>query len=115
MTRDVLYATAVAVGFAAAVLPATAGDDALKVCAERYNLEKSGGTIPVGMSKSTYMNQCIGSIRRAAKLEQELAEQSEGSGSSSGVTAAPAQSEKTTTNKPARLKTPTTVGLTQAD
>lgn len=107
MTRDVLYATAIAMGFV--VLPATAAttQDALKICTERYNIEKSGGTIPVGMSKSKYMNQCTGSIRRAAKLEEELADQDQGAGSNDVV----ATTSKVTTNKPASVKTTTSVSL----
>ena len=112
MTRDVLYATAIAMGFAA-VLPAAASttQDALKICTERYNMEKSGGTIPVGMSKSKYMNQCTGSIRRAAKLEQDLAEQDQ-AGGSNDVTATTSAS-KTTTSKPSGVKTTTSVSLTE--
>ena len=111
MTRDVLYATAIAIGFAS-TLTATAAttQDALKVCTERYNIEKNGGTIPVGMSKSQYMNQCTGSIRRAAKLERELAEQDPASGSND---VAATTSSRTTTSKPASVKTTTKVGLTQ--
>ena len=110
MTRDVLYATAIAMGFVV-VLPAAAGttQDALKICTERYNIEKNGGTIPVGMSKSKYMNQCTGSIRRAAKLEQELAEQGQATGSNN-LTAS--TSGGSTTGKPASVKTTTRVSLT---
>lgn len=112
MTRDVLYATAIAMGFAVVSFPANAAatQDALKVCTERYNLEKNGGTIPVGMSKSKYMNQCIGSIRRAAKLEQELAAQEQDSGRNDVA----ASTSATTIGKPARVKT-TSVGLTPRD
>jgi hypothetical protein len=110
VTRDVLYATAIALGFAL-VLPATAGaaasQDPLKICTERYNLEKNGGSIPVGMSKSKYMSQCTGSIRRAAKLEQELQETSEqGGGNDIAATTTPV-----TTNKPAKVKTTTSLSL----
>ena len=45
-----------------------------KICPERYNAENASGTIPYRMSKTNYINQCTGSIRRAAKLEQELAD-----------------------------------------
>ena len=109
MTRDVLYATAIAMGL---VLPAAAAtvQDAQKICTERYNIEKNGGTIPVGMSKSKYMNQCTGSIRRAAKLEQELAEQEQATG---GNEVSATTSGRTTTNKPANVKTTTNVSLTQ--
>lgn len=111
MTRDVLYATAIAIGLAL-VLPATASaastQDALKICTERYNLEKNGGSIPVGMSKSKYMSQCTGSIRRAAKLEQELRDAS-GEGGANDIAAT---TEPSTTNKPAKVKTTTSVSLT---
>jgi hypothetical protein len=84
--------------------------DAYKICTERYNTEKTSGTIPVGMSKSTYMNQCTGSIRRAAKLEKQLAEDNGEAGvdqaGSNEVTASTAPATPTpTTNKPARVLT----------
>lgn len=100
--------------FLAFVLAAAAANatvqDPLKVCTERYNTEKAGGTIPVGMSKSTYMRQCTGSIRRAAKLEKELAEgNGDASADQSGgnevtVSTAPAK-PASTMNKPARVLT----------
>lgn len=83
--------------------------DAHKICIERYNTEKAGGTIPVGMSRATYINQCTGSIRRAAKLERELAQQADApadqSGSNEVVIGPKAAMSVTTTAKPARIKT----------
>jgi hypothetical protein len=71
VTRDVLLAAAIALGLAGAVAPAgaTNAQDAKKICLERYNLEKSGGTLPDGMAKSKYMSQCTNSIKRIAALE----------------------------------------------
>jgi hypothetical protein len=84
--------------------------DARKICTERYDTEKAGGTIPVGMSKSTYMNQCTGSIRRAAKLEKELADQASETGAgqagSNEVTTSTTPAKPAATlNKPARVLT----------
>ena len=98
---------------------AALAQDAIKICTERYNTEKAGGTIPVGMSKSKYMSQCTGSMRRAAKLEQELAQgasagDSANTGNNAGsneVTAATTPAKPVpTTNKPSRIQT--TVSLT---
>jgi hypothetical protein len=47
-------------------------DEARKVCTERYNDEARSGTVPNGMNKTRYMNQCQGSYVRSAKLENEL-------------------------------------------
>lgn len=96
---------------------ASVAQDAVKICTERYNTEKAGGTIPVGMSKSKYMSQCTGSMRRAAKLEQELSQgASDGgnAGSNAGsnevtATTTPAKPVPTT-SKPSRVQT--TVSLT---
>lgn len=83
--------------------------DAHKICIERYNTEKAGGTIPVGMSRTTYINQCTGSIRRAAKLEQELSQQvstpADQGGSNEVVVAPNVAKPAVTTNKPTRVKT----------
>lgn len=90
--------------------------DAHKICIERYNTEKAGGTIPVGMSRATYINQCTGSIRRAAKLERELAEQgaapADQAGSNEVVVAPNPVRPAATTHKPTRVKT--TLSLTPA-
>lgn len=51
---------------------ASPAEDAKKVCLERYNVEKEGGTLPVGMNKTKYLNQCTLSILRTAKQEAEL-------------------------------------------
>jgi hypothetical protein len=59
----------------ASVVPATAGsvwDEARKVCTERYNDEVKSGTVPNGMNKTRYMNQCQGSYVRSVQLENEL-------------------------------------------
>lgn len=77
-------ATFAAVGVLA-ISSAASAQDAQKICLERYNLEKEGGTIPVGMSKAKYMSQCTNSIRRRAKLEQELSEQQAGQGNSTAT------------------------------
>ena len=104
-----LLSSALALVLTAAAAHATV-QDPLKVCTERYNTEKAGGTIPVGMSKSTYMRQCTGSIRRAAKLEKQLAEEKGEAvvdqAGSNEVTASTAPAKPTpTTNKPARILT----------
>jgi hypothetical protein len=78
-------ATFAAIGVAISLSPSSAStagaQDPKKICLERYNLEKEGGTIPVGMTKAKYMSQCTNSIRRQAKLEQELNEQAATNGS----------------------------------
>jgi len=59
----------------ASVVPASAGsvwDEARKVCTERYNDEVKSGTVPNGMNKTRYMNQCQGSYVRSVQLENEL-------------------------------------------
>ena len=59
----------------ASVVPASAGsvwDEARKVCTERYNDEVKSGTVPSGMNKTRYMNQCQGSYVRSVQLENEL-------------------------------------------
>ncbi len=61
----------------ASVVPASAGsvwDEARKVCTERYNDEVKSGTVPSGMNKTRYMNQCQGSYVRSVQLENELEE-----------------------------------------
>ena len=112
----VLTAAVLALGAAA---NAAVAQDAIKICTERYNTEKAGGTIPVGMSKSKYMSQCTGSMRRAAKLEQELSQgasagDSSNAGNNAGsnevtATTTPAKPVPTT-SKPSRVQT--TVSLT---
>jgi hypothetical protein len=106
--RQLLLPSALALVLSAAAHATV--QDAYKICTERYNAEKSSGTIPVGMSKSTYMNQCTGSIRRAAKLEKQLAEDSGDAGvdqaGSNEVTASTLAAKPVpTTNKPARVLT----------
>jgi hypothetical protein len=51
---------------------ATTREEARKICLERYDVEKAGGTLPARMDKSRYVNQCTLSILRSAKLEAEL-------------------------------------------
>jgi hypothetical protein len=106
--RQLLLSSAFVLVSAAAAHAAV--QDAFKICTDRYNAEKSSGTIPVGMSKSTYMNQCTGSIRRAAKLEKQLAEDKGDAGTdqsgSNEVTASTAPAKPTpTTSKPAHVLT----------
>jgi len=69
---SVVFSAACALAF---VVPASAGsvwDEARKVCTDRYNDEARSGTVPNGMNKTRYMNQCQGSYVRSAKLENEL-------------------------------------------
>lgn len=107
--------TAAVLSLSAAANAAVA-QDAVKICTERYNTEKAGGTIPVGMSKSKYMSQCTGSMRRAAKLEQELSQgasagDSANNAGSNEVTATTTPAKPVpTTSKPSRVQT--TVSLT---
>lgn len=68
------FVSAVAAAF---VAPASAGsvwEEARKVCTERYNDEVRSGTVPNGMNKTRYLNQCQGSYVRSVKLESELEE-----------------------------------------
>ncbi|NOT41900.1 MAG: hypothetical protein HOP13_15575 [Alphaproteobacteria bacterium] len=84
-----------------------------KICLERYNAENASGTIPYRMSKATYINQCIGSIRRAAKLEQELADGTAATddvGANEVTPAAANAKPAATTNKPARVQTTLSLG-----
>jgi hypothetical protein len=71
-------------------LPAAASvaEDAKKICLERYNVEKAGGTIPAGMPKSKYMKQCTSSIARNAALQEKLADDAaaQGAGGQGGPT-----------------------------
>ena len=90
MTRDVRLCAAIAVGFAfsLAPLPASATsitEDAKKVCIERYNLEKDGGSLPKGMAKSKYMSQCTKGYVRTAQLEASLAQQGTSANSQAGT------------------------------
>lgn len=74
LTRDFIVPAALAIGLALTLSPALAASasvvqEAKKICLERYNLEKSGGTLPDGMAKSKYMSQCTNSIKRTAALQ----------------------------------------------
>jgi hypothetical protein len=106
------WLVAVAIGVTFASLPAIAvafdAKAARKTCLERYNTEKESGTIPAGMPKSKYLSQCTNSMRRAAKLKQELAEeQAAKKGSNELTTAAQGQPGTTpSTSKPATVATP---------
>ena len=104
--------SAAVVLMASAAANATTAQDPQKVCLDRYNVEKSGGTIPVGMSKSTYMRQCTGSIRRAAKLEKQLGQDGADAGSdgTNVVTVAPGTARPATQSKPVRVKTTIALG-----
>ncbi|MFM9863220.1 MAG: hypothetical protein ACKVRO_06400 [Micropepsaceae bacterium] len=112
--RNLLLAAAALV-LSSAAANASAPPDAKKICVDRFNTENASGTIPYRMSKATYINQCIGSIRRAAKLEQELSEGTAGTdtaGNAGGNEAASTSTTTkpaTTTNKPTRIQT--TVGF----
>jgi hypothetical protein len=105
--------TALAVVLAS--LPAAAGafdaKAARDTCLERYNLEKEGGTIPAGMSKSKYLSQCTNSIRRAARLELELAQEKEAQAGSNELTAMQPNrgTSPTTTGKPTTVTVPTLI------
>lgn len=73
-----ILASVIATAF---VAPATAGsvwEEARKVCTDRYNDEVKSGTVPNGMNKTRYMNQCQGSYVRSVKLESELEENLQG-------------------------------------
>lgn len=114
MRLAVLLAT---LALSAAATANAAAQDPRQICLERYNVEKSGGTIPVGMSKATYVRQCTGSIRRAALQQQEQPAQSaveEAIAGANEVTVAPRPAKPAPTiNKPVRIKTPTAVGTGQ--
>ena len=89
VTRDVRLCAAIAVGFAVSFAPLSAGatsvtEDAKKVCIERYNMEKDGGSLPKGMAKSKYMSQCTKGYVRTVQLEAGLARQ--GTNSAQGET-----------------------------
>ena len=63
----------VAVAFATlSAASASVYDDARRICNERYEAEKTGGSVPAGMSKSKYLSQCQGGYVRSIKLEDEL-------------------------------------------
>jgi len=85
---------------------ASLAQEAKKVCLERYNAEKDGGTLPAGMPKSKYMSQCTRSFVRNAQLEAEMKETAAAPGSqdetqaeagSNELTVKPGQAPKTTT------------------
>lgn len=109
---------AFAFGLVLAFEPATAAtfdaQAAKKTCVDQYNREKEGGTIPAGMAKSKYVNQCFSSMRKNAQLEQQLAEEQSGQAGSSGsnelTPTTPATPPKPATkgpsSKPARVTTP---------
>lgn len=110
MRKLVLFAAATLILGTAA--HASTSQDAQKICVERYNTEKSGGTIPVGMSRSKYLSQCVGSIRRAAKLEQDLADGTAGSddvGTNEAASTSTSGKPSATIAKPARVKTTLTL------
>jgi len=91
--------------FAASQSHASPAQDARKVCLERYNVEKAGGTLPAGMSKAKYLTQCTTSILRNAKLEAELKAADQNaqpaqSGGQNELTPKPEDSQKQTTGRP---------------
>ena len=87
MTRDVGLSAAIALGLLAALVPAHASvaQDAKKICLERYNVEKDGGTLPAGMAKAKYLKQCTTSYVRNAALEIQTAKDSTQSAATSGT------------------------------
>jgi len=110
VTRDVRYLAAVALGLAVLATPATAFDykKASKICVERYNVEKEGGTVPAGMPKSKYVSQCTRAMRRNAKLQAELAAELAEKAGKNELTADTQSSSSTSqpTDKPANVATP---------
>lgn len=104
MMRGGVWLIAVgACGLAVALSPghASPAQDAKKICLERYEVEKAGGTLPAGMNKTKYVNQCTLSILRNAKLEAELkASENPQAAQSAGeneLTAEPGEAPKQTT------------------
>jgi hypothetical protein len=105
--------SALAIGLVC-VLPASAATfdvkAARKTCLDLYNAEKESGTIPAGMPKSKYVNQCTNSMRRSAELDKELAAQtpppSSGSNEITVTTAAKPGAAQPATSKPATVTTP---------
>lgn len=85
---------------------ATSREEARKICLERYNVEKAGGTLPAHMDKTRYLNQCTTSILRSAKLEEDLkaAEQNQTHPATAGenevTETKPAETPKQTTSRP---------------
>ena len=112
MTRDVRLMAAVAMGFAVLVAPATAAafdsKAANKICVERYNVEKEGGTVPAGMPKSKYVSQCTRAMRRNAQLQAELAAQAAEKAGANELTAGTQHASSTSQpqDKPANVTTP---------
>jgi hypothetical protein len=94
-----------------------AGDTPQKICLDRYNTEQASGTIPKGMWKSKYLSQCAASIRRQAKLEQELAQRTadtataaDNAGANEVAPAATPAKPTATISKPARVQTTVSFG-----
>jgi hypothetical protein len=74
VTRSAYLVSSIAFGMSISLAPlafaaASNVQDAKKICLERYNIEKSSGTLPDGMAKSRYLRQCTTSIKRIAALE----------------------------------------------
>lgn len=102
MTRDVRLCAAIAVGFAVAFAPLSASassiaEEAKKVCTERYNMEKEGGSLPKGMAKSKYMSQCTKGYVRTAQLEADLAQQANAQASGNNLNVKPVEPAKPAT------------------
>jgi hypothetical protein len=117
VTRIAHRTASIAVGLAAlfsfGLAPANASikEDAKKICLERYNVEKAGGTIPAGMPKEKYMRQCTTSIVRNAQIEAEMeaAAAAQGQGGQGGPALTdPSATPKLTTTKPASTAKTTT-------
>ena len=90
--------------FAIGLGHASPAQDAKKVCAERYEVEKKGNTLPAGMSKAKYLTQCTTSILRNAKLEAELKAQDQSAqqsqtGGQNELTPKPEEQAKQTTSR----------------
>ena len=87
VTRDVGLSAAIALGLLAALVPAHASvaQDAKKICLERYNVEKDGGTLPAGMAKAKYLKQCTTSYVHNATPESQTAKASTQSATTSGT------------------------------
>jgi hypothetical protein len=126
VTRDVVLFAA-AVGFAISLAPVSAAakfdaKEANKICTERYNVEKAGGTVPAGMPKSKYVGQCTRAMKRNAEIEADLAEQLQGteteeSGGNNEITATTqhATSSSQPTKKPAGVTTPAFTAATKGN
>lgn len=74
---------------------ASLAQEAKKICIERYNVEKAGGTLPAGMPKSKYLSQCTRSFIRNAQLEAEMNEAAAERATQSGEQSSAGENELT--------------------